>query len=197
MYIDGLTCEYISGKYAWSEDLEGGWLLSAIDQVFSSGSAGDDLLSLLTQVCGEVASREAFIPNNERAHCSKSTACVYHKLSKDIYFPSSKTKYSDVDCWNKPGRHRAHFQKTILVQHVSYLCEIKRDCLRNTCNEALEWLFYHAVFCIITLEKLSASVFIKIQRNLILFSSSFDLLFINKQERYFRSIRMVRTSSHD
>lgn len=86
-----------SGKYAWSEDLEGGWLLSAINKVFSSGS-GDDLLSLLTQVCGEVASREAFIPNNGRAHCSKSTACVYHKLCKDIYFPSSKIKYSDVDC---------------------------------------------------------------------------------------------------
>lgn len=80
-----------SGKYAWSEDIEGGWLLTALDQVFSSGS-GDDLLSLLTQVCGEVASREAFIPDNKRAHRSKSTACVYHKLRKDIYFPSSKSK---------------------------------------------------------------------------------------------------------
>ncbi|XP_062597356.1 uncharacterized protein LOC134258782 [Saccostrea cucullata] len=80
-----------SGKYAWSEDLEGGWLLSALQKVFSSNT-GEDLLSLLTQVCGDVATREAFIPCNKRAHQSKSTACIYHKLSKDIHFPPFKLK---------------------------------------------------------------------------------------------------------
>lgn len=150
MCIDRLICEYISGKYAWSEDLEGGWLLSAINKVFSSGS-GDDLLSLLTQVCGEVASREAFIPNNGRAHCSKSTACVYHKLCKDIYFPSSKIKYSDVDCWNQPGRHRAYFQKTIecdtMIKSTSLVLiwSQKRLLKIYVYNEALERLFDCAV----------------------------------------------------
>ncbi|XP_061196750.1 uncharacterized protein LOC133205025 [Saccostrea echinata] len=80
-----------SGKYAWSEDLEGGWLLSALQKVFSNNT-GEDLLSLLTQVCGEVATREAYIPCNKRAHRTKSTACIYHKLSKDIYFPPFKFK---------------------------------------------------------------------------------------------------------
>lgn len=79
------------GKYAWSEDFEGGWLLSALQSVFPS-STDTDLLSLLTRVCGEVAKREAYIPDNERAHRSKSAACVYHKLSKDIYFPKSNKK---------------------------------------------------------------------------------------------------------
>lgn len=150
MCIDCLICEYILGKYAWSEDLEGGWLLSAINKVFSSGS-GDDLLSLLTQVCGEVASREAFIPNNGRAHCSKSTACVYHKLCKDIYFPSSKIKYSDVDCWNQPGRHRAYFQKTIecdtMIKSTSLVLiwTQKRLLKIYVYNEALERLFDCAV----------------------------------------------------
>lgn len=31
VYIDGLICEYILGKYVWLEDLEGGWLLLVID----------------------------------------------------------------------------------------------------------------------------------------------------------------------
>ena len=81
----------ISGKYAWSEDEEGGWLLTALDRVLSSRS-GEDLLSLLTEVCGDVATREAFDSNDERRDRTKSTACVYHKLCKDIYFPSPNLK---------------------------------------------------------------------------------------------------------
>ena len=81
----------ISGKYAWSEDREGGWLLTALDRVLSSRS-GEDLLSLLTEVCGDVATKEAFDSNDERRDRTKSTACVYHKLCKDIYFPSPNLK---------------------------------------------------------------------------------------------------------
>ena len=77
----------ISGNYAWSEDREGGWLLTVLDRVLSS-RPGEDLLSLLTEVCGDVATREAFVSNDERTHRKKSTACVYHKLFKDICFPA-------------------------------------------------------------------------------------------------------------
>ncbi|XP_022341801.2 caspase-6-like [Crassostrea virginica] len=80
-----------SGKYAWFDEKEGGWLLIALDRVLSSRS-GEDLLSLLTEVCGDVATREVVNPSIQRAHRSKSTACVYHKLCKDIYFPSQNLK---------------------------------------------------------------------------------------------------------
>ena len=46
----------------------------------------DDLLTILTQVCGKMAiSMETYCPTTPRFDKAKSAACVYHRLSKDIY----------------------------------------------------------------------------------------------------------------
>ena len=46
----------------------------------------DDLLTILTQVCGKMAiNMVTYCPSTPRFDKAKSAACVYHRLSKDIY----------------------------------------------------------------------------------------------------------------
>lgn len=65
--------------------------------MFSSNSTNNNLLSLLTQIYKKITSKKTFIPNNKKTHYSKNTTYIYHKLNKNIYFPSSKTKYNNIN----------------------------------------------------------------------------------------------------
>ncbi|XP_022342790.2 caspase-1-like [Crassostrea virginica] len=76
-----------AGTIAWSDTGKGGWLMYCLYHVFHDVTyTEDDLLTILTQVCGKMAiSMETYCPSTPRFDKAKSAACVYHRLSKDIY----------------------------------------------------------------------------------------------------------------
>lgn len=63
-------------------------------QVFNDVTCtDDDLLTILTCVCGKMArDMETNCPNSPHYDKAKSAACVYHRLSKDIYLQPKEIK---------------------------------------------------------------------------------------------------------
>lgn len=63
-------------------------------QVFNDVTyTDDDLLTILTCVCGKMArDMETNCPNSPHYDKAKSAACVYHRLSKDIYLQPKEIK---------------------------------------------------------------------------------------------------------
>ena len=86
MSCDAVFC-FTLGTIAWSDTGKGGWLMYCLYHVFHDVTyTEDDLLTILTQVCGKMAiSMETYCPSTPRFDKAKSAACVYHRLSKDIY----------------------------------------------------------------------------------------------------------------
>ncbi|XP_033733669.1 uncharacterized protein LOC117322837 [Pecten maximus] len=87
-----------SGRYAFSNDYKGGWLPYSMHNVLRKMAQRHfriDLLEALTEVNEAMTeSLETHTPSDKVLHQTKSTACIYHMLTKDIYF---KPKYALVD----------------------------------------------------------------------------------------------------
>nr|XP_034304251.1 caspase-1 [Crassostrea gigas] len=83
-----------AGTTAWSDSDKGGWLMHCLYQVFNDVTyTDDDLLTILTCVCGKMArDMETNCPNSPHYDKAKSAACVYHRLSKDIYLQPKEIK---------------------------------------------------------------------------------------------------------
>lgn len=96
--LEHLKChkllKYTSGTTAWSDSDKGGWLMHCLYQVFNDVTyTDDDLLTILTCVCGKMArDMETNCPNSPHYDKAKSAACVYHRLSKDIYLQPKEIK---------------------------------------------------------------------------------------------------------
>lgn len=76
-----------AGTIAWSDSGKGGWLMYCLYHVLHDvTNTDDDLLTTLTRVCGKMArDMETYCPSTPHYDKAKSAACVYHRLSKDIY----------------------------------------------------------------------------------------------------------------
>lgn len=76
-----------AGTIAWSDSGKGGWLMYCLYKVFHDVTyTDDDLLKTLTRVAGKMArDMETYCPSTPHYNKAKSAACVYHRLSKDIY----------------------------------------------------------------------------------------------------------------
>lgn len=76
-----------AGTIAWSDSGKGGWLMYCLYKVFHDVTyTDDDLLKTLTRVAGKMAlDMETYCPSIPHYDKAKSAACVYHRLSKDIY----------------------------------------------------------------------------------------------------------------
>lgn len=78
-----------SEKTAWSDRGKGGWLIYCLYKVFKrlvNSSYKSDLLHILCEVCGKMARElHAELPSDSLRHETKSTATIYHMLTKDIY----------------------------------------------------------------------------------------------------------------
>lgn len=86
--------KYTSGTLAWSDSDKGGWLMYCLYQVFHDVTCTyDDLLTTLTRVSGKMAlDMESNCPSIPHQDKAKSAACVYHRLSKDIYLQPMEIK---------------------------------------------------------------------------------------------------------
>lgn len=84
-------------RIAWSNDLKGGWLPYCMYKVIDKMTQHDfriDLLDALTEVNETMAKTlETSSPEDRTFHGLKSAACIYHMLTKDIYFTP---KYAPV-----------------------------------------------------------------------------------------------------
>ncbi|XP_061197022.1 caspase-6-like [Saccostrea echinata] len=76
-----------AGTIAWSDQGKGGWLMYCLYHVFRDITyTNEDLMTSLTRVCGKMAiEMETYCPSTPHYDKAKSAACVYHKLTKDIY----------------------------------------------------------------------------------------------------------------
>ncbi|XP_033734730.1 uncharacterized protein LOC117323554 [Pecten maximus] len=77
-------------RLAWGDDHTGGWLPYCMYNVvhwFHRYDFRTDLLQVLTEVNNEMAIYlQTNMPSKPEWHQSKSAACIYHMLTKDIYF---------------------------------------------------------------------------------------------------------------
>ncbi|XP_033734732.1 uncharacterized protein LOC117323556 isoform X2 [Pecten maximus] len=84
-------------RFAWSNDFKGGWLPYCMYKVLYKMAQRHfriDLLQALTEVNETMAkSLETNSPSDKVLHQVKSAACIYHMLTKDIYFTP---KYAPV-----------------------------------------------------------------------------------------------------
>ncbi|XP_062597260.1 uncharacterized protein LOC134258721 isoform X2 [Saccostrea cucullata] len=76
-----------AGTIAWSDQGKGGWLMYCLYHVFRDITyTNEDLLTSLTRVCGKMAfTMETYCPSTPHYDKAKSAACIYHRLTKDIY----------------------------------------------------------------------------------------------------------------
>ena len=92
---------YFSERIAWSDKGKGGWLMYCLYTVFKRQLDSDykiDLLRILSDVSGKMALElEAGTPSYPIYDGTKSTATIYHMLTKNIYLkPKHVIKFQPI-----------------------------------------------------------------------------------------------------
>ena len=89
----------LSERIAWSDRGKGGWLMYCLYKVFKrilDSNFNMDLLNILSEVCGKMTSLDAATPSKPSHHGTKSTATLYHMLTRTIYLQPKLRNTSPV-----------------------------------------------------------------------------------------------------